>query len=126
MSKLKIKSKEISNAKRELQKLIENILKTHERSKPTTEGKKTLTKRSGNLFNQIKPSFSLSGDKVVMEVQMMEYYKYLDEGTKHIEPWFFSEEIMDSSKLEDITEKLVIGSIEETLTDMISNIQKKK
>jgi len=57
---------------------------------------------------------------------MMEYYKYLDEGTSRIQPWFFSEEIMNDSQLMKISEDLLGSAVEETIFDMVSKINKKK
>lgn len=123
--KIKVPNRLVNDAKKDLQKLIRKILETHRRSKKTYLGKHTLTEQSGDLFRNIKPNFKLSGQKIIMEVQMMEYYKYLDEGTKHIEPWFFSEEIMMSDDIIKITEDVVGFTVEQTLFDMVSKFNKK-
>ena len=123
--KIKVPNKLVNDAKKDLQKLIRKILETHKRSKKTYLGKHTLTKQSGDLFRNIKPNFKLSGGKMIMEVQMMEYYKYLDEGTEHIKPWFFSEEIMNSNDIIKITEDIVELTVEETLFNMVSKFNKK-
>lgn len=128
MKKLKINTKEKSDARRDLQKLIQKVLRKTRRTQATVEGKYTLTKRSGDLFGtlqNIQPEFKLDGDKLVMEVSMMEYYKYLDEGTKNIKPgWFFSEEIMDSKELENLAEALLYSMVDRQILDMASVIKK--
>ena len=124
MAKVKLKSSQISKAKGQLKKLIEDILKTHKRSKKTYKGVNTLTKGTGNLFQQVQPEFSIKDGKIVMQVYMMDYYKYLDEGTKTIEPWFFSEAIMDSAEISKITENLVLGTVEGQILDMFSKLKK--
>lgn len=121
---MKLKSKDISNAKSDLVKLIRKILETHKRSKAKANGKNVVEKKSGNLFREIRPTFSIKDSKLVMQVEMMEYYKYLDEGTKNIEGWFFSEAIMDSKEIDKLTTDLVEGTILGRLDDMISNIKK--
>lgn len=125
MSNLKLKSKSISNAKKELQDLILEILKTHKRSTAKKTGGYTIEARSGNLFREIQPSFRLDNKKLVMEVKMMDYYQFLDAGTSKMKGWFFSEEIMDSKKLEKLTEDLLYDAIDGKILDMISDIQKK-
>ena len=125
MSNLKLKAKAVSDAKKRLKDLIEKILKTHPRSTPKKDGGKTLTKRSGNLFREIKPEFKITNSKLVMEVRMMDYYQWLDGGTSKMKGWFFSEEIMDSKDLEDLTEKLMFDTVENKIIDMISDINKK-
>lgn len=126
MRRVKLKGPKVNKAKRKLRELILEVLKTHERGKPVKRtGRRTITKDTGNLFKNIKPKFSMDGKELVMEVEMMEYYQWLDAGTKKIEPWFFSEEIMDSQKLIDLSEELLGDTIEETIFDMISSINKK-
>lgn len=127
MKKLKINTKEKSDARRDLQKLIQKVLRKTRRTQATVEGKHTLTKRSGDLFGtlqNIQPEFKLDGDKLVMEVSMMEYYKYLDEGTSKMPGWFFSEEIMDSKELENLAEALLYSMVDRQILDMASVIKK--
>ena len=126
MRKIKLKGPGVNKAKRKLRELILDILKTHQRSKPVKRtGKRTITKDTGNLFKNIKPKFLIDGKSLTMEVAMMEYYQWLDAGTEKIEPWFFSEEIMDSQDLADLGEELLGDAIEETLFDMLSSIKKR-
>lgn len=124
MSNLKLKAQHISKAKKELKDLIVEILKTHRRSSATKEGKYTLTERSGDLFREIQPEFKLDKNKLVMEVRMMEYYEWLDGGTSKMKGWFFSEEIMDSVKLEKLSEDLLYDMVDGKILDIISNIKK--
>jgi hypothetical protein len=121
---LKLKQKNISDAKKKLKELILKVLKTHPRSTPTREGKRTITERSGNLFKEIYPDFKIEKDKLVMEVKMMEYFEWLDGGTSKMDGWFFSEEIMDSKELEQISEDLLFDLVEGKILDMISDIKK--
>jgi hypothetical protein len=125
MTKLNVSAKYMNEAKRKLAKLIKEILENHPRSKSTYLGKKTLTKQTGRLFNRIAPRLKKTGGKFVFEVSMMEYYKYLDDGTEHIQPWFFSEEIIDSKEIAEITEDLIESTIEQTLFNMVSKFNKK-
>lgn len=123
--KLKLDSVGKRKAEKKLVLLIEKILKTHQRSKPTYKGVRTITKDTGNLFRNIKPHFILSGNTLNVDIQMMEYYKWLDAGTKDIDPWFFTEELMDSSELLQIMDELVYDGVENKILDMISDIEKK-
>jgi hypothetical protein len=126
MSKLKLKSRNKSIAKRKITKLILNVLKTHRRGTPTKkEGKWTITKRTGELFKNIKPEFKLESNDLTIEVNMMEYYEWLDGGTSKMDGWFFSEEIMDSNEIIKIGEDLIGDTLESSILDMVSNINKK-
>ena len=123
--KLKLPTRYVNQAKGDLIKLIKKILQTHPRATATYLGKRTLTKHTGNLFKEIQPKFKINDKKVIIEVAMMDYYKFLDEGTKWIKPWYFSEEIMNEADLTKISSDLVAFTVVETLTDMVSKINKK-
>jgi hypothetical protein len=120
--KLRIKERK---ARDKMINLIRKILKEHPRDTPKKDGGRTITKRTGNLFKEIKPTIKITDKKLIMEVRMMDYYQWLDAGTSKMDGWFFSEEIMDSKELIDITEELMADSLEERLLDMISDINKK-
>jgi hypothetical protein len=121
--KLKIKSRKVRD---KLINLIRKILKEHPRDTPKKDGSGyKITKRTGNLFGEIKPTIKITEKKLVMEVRMMDYYQWLDSGTSKMDGWFFSEEIMSSKELRDITEELMAESIEGRLLDMVSEINKK-
>jgi len=124
MAKVKLKAAQVSRAKGQLQKLIRKILEETKRDKPTYKGVRTITKGTGNLFREIQPNFVVKEGRIVMEVYMMDYYQWLDAGTKTIDPWFFSEEIMDSAEITKITEDLVLGAIEGQILDIFSTIKK--
>lgn len=123
---IKIKATEKKRAEKRIAELIKRILEKTPRSTATYKGKRTITPNSYDLFNNIKPTITLNNSVLNVDVRMMEYYKYLDAGTVHIKPWFFTEEIMDDPELLDIMNDLVFDSVDERLIDMISNIEKKK
>lgn len=106
--------------------LIRKILKETERDTPKKDGSgRRITKRTGNLFKEVKPEITTtSNGNVVIEVKMMNYYQWLDAGTSKMDGWFFSEEIMDSKELEQISEDLLFDLVEGKILDMISDIKK--
>lgn len=113
---------------RKLAVLIQKTLRTKTRATPTYLGRHKLTKGTGNLFGSlknIKPQFKMSGgDNLNIEVDMMEYYQWLDAGTEHIEGWFFSEEIMDSRELGDIADELLLIIVDDKILDIQSKIKR--
>ena len=123
--KIKLSSVAKRKAEKELVILIRKVLENHKRSKKTYKGVNTITKDTGNLFRNIKPILTLNNSVLNIDVQMMNYYQWLDAGTKDIEPWFFTEEIMDSPELLEIMDELIFDGVENKLLDMISSIEKK-
>jgi hypothetical protein len=121
--KLKIKKRK---ARDKMINLIRKVLKEHPRRKPKKDGSGTrITPRTGNLFKEIKPEIKIGGDKIGIEVRMMDYYQWLDGGTSKMDGWFFSEEIMNSKEIADISEELIGDALDDVILDMISNINKK-
>lgn len=117
--------KEISKAKRKIKRIVKKILMTQKRQKPTYLGVQTLTKQSGDLFNRSDVRFIKKGSSWVFQVDLMDYYLYLDEGTETIEPWFFTEEIIKNSDIADALEDATAESLDKILGSVINNLTKK-
>jgi len=121
---LKLDSIAKRRAEKKIAELILKILEKTQRSTPTYKGVRTITKDTGNLFRNIKPKITINNKVLNVDVEMMNYYQFLDAGTTNIEPWFFTEEIMDDPELLKIMDDLVYDSVDEKLIDMISKINK--
>ena len=53
----------------------------------------------------------------------MEYYFFLDEGTKYIEPWFFTEKIQSNTDIADALEDHAAESLDKIFGQIISNLK---
>lgn len=111
--------KQLNRANREAVKIIQRIIKTKSRS---SDGKR-IQKRTGNLLRNIKPIFKVKNNQLVIDVEVMEYYQYLDEGTRRIKPWFLTEEIMEDEEFLEIIEDLATDSLEGAIVDAVSKIK---
>jgi hypothetical protein len=120
-SKLKYNKRDLTAANRSAVKLIQDIIKTKRRS----DGH-TIQKRTGDLLRNIKPVFKLVNEELYIDISVMEYYKYLDEGTKRIKPWFLTEEIMSDDRMLGIINKLVADAAKAVIIDVVSDINKIK
>lgn len=111
--------KKLRRANREAVKIIRRIIKTKKRP---SDGKR-IQKRTGDLLSNIKPLFKISNKQLVIDVEVMEYYQYLDEGTRRIKPWFLTEEIMEDEEFLEIIEDLAVDGLEGAVVDALSNIK---
>ena len=121
-SKLKYNKRDLTAANRSAVKLIQDIIKTKRRG---SDGH-TIQKRTGDLLRNIKPIFKLVNEELYIDISVMEYYKYLDEGTKRIKPWFLTEEIMSDDRMLGIINKLVADAAKAVIIDVVSDINKTK
>lgn len=121
--KIKYPPNAIKKADKEIKEALQNIIDT-KIGGTTREGRKgparRLDKISGNLRNKIKPIIRVQNNELVIDVEVMEYYKYLDVGTDRIKtPWFLTEEFTSSpgfiSAIERLTAKGIAFTLEKNL-----------
>lgn len=83
-----------------------------------------LRKVTGNLRRNIKSVIYESGGKLFIDLEVMEYYKYLDEGTKRItNPWFLTEELTTHDEFSVIVGDLIKEGITEATYNVLSSIK---
>lgn len=112
--------KGMKKANKDIFKLVQKVLK----KTPRPSDGKRITRRSGNLFSQIRPILKLQNKTLIIDIEVMEYYLYLDEGTKHIDPWLFTAEILESQEMMRIIEDLTLEGLEEVTIEALNNIKK--
>lgn len=117
---MKIKSSAIRRANKDIKRILVKIIDTKRRS---SDGH-TIQKRTGNLRKNIKPLIDIEGSELVVDIQVMEYYQYLDEGTRRIKPWFLTEELFDNEEFQTILQNLVAEGIEGSIVDVVSKFKK--
>lgn len=120
MKELEYSKRDLRKADREVFLLVQEVIKTKRRD---SDGK-TLKKRTGNLLSNIKPIFKVVNGDLSVSIKVMEYYQYLDEGTRRIEPWFLTEEIMGHPKMTKIIKDLIGEATKRAYVELISDINK--
>lgn len=118
MARIKYSKASLQRANRKLYGLVRRTILTKKRK---YDGK-ILQVRTGNLSKKIKPIIKVENKRLVIDLEVMEYYKYLDLGTERIEPWFLSEEITESEYMKEIIEELTNDALSDATTSMISRI----
>lgn len=121
--KIKYPPNAIKKADKEIKETLQNIIET--KIGGTTRGgnkapARKLNQISGDLKNKIKPIIKVQSNELVIDVEVMEYYKYLDVGTDRIKtPWFLTEELVGSpgfiGAIERLTAKGIAFTIEKNL-----------
>ena len=116
-----VKTGAINRANRKLYKLVRRVIRTKQRD---SDGH-ILQVRTGRLSRNIRPVLSINDDNnLIVDMEMMEYYEWLDDGTRRIKPWNLSEEIMDSPEMEEIIEELYFEAFQDLIFTGVSKFNK--
>lgn len=121
--KIKYPPSAIKKADNEIKALLQNIIDT--KVGGTTRGgvkgaPRVLRKITGRLRTRIKPIIKVVDNELFIDVEVMEYYKWLDVGTKKIKtPWFLTAELTSDAiflkSIEKLTAKGIAFTIEQDL-----------
>jgi hypothetical protein len=76
---------------------------------------------SGNLLNNINPVVKVINDKLIIDLEVVEYYQWLDTGSSKIKnPWFLTDEFINNIKVVESIERLTKAGIEFTIQEMLN------
>lgn len=118
--------KDIKQAEKKLKQLMIKVIKNTKGGR-TKDGKKAqasvLKKISGDLRKNINPIIYVDNNVLKLNMEMMEYYQYLDEGTTKIKyPWFLTKEFTESKEFRTIINELYRKTLEGFVFNMTSNL----
>jgi len=113
---MRFKNSEIRKANSKIKRILVSIIDSKRRS---SDGH-TIRKRTGNLRRNIKPLIEVDSGELVVDIQVMEYYQYLDVGTRRIQPWFLTEELFENEDFQKVLQDLVGDAIESSIIDVVS------
>ena len=71
---------------------------------------------TGNLLRSLDTVIEIDGDKLVLNMNTIEYFKYLDKGTDVMKGWFITEELTESSEFKNIIRTLLVEGVTKKLT----------
>ena len=124
--KIKYPPSAIKKADREIKELMIDIIKK-KIGGTTTNGMKTqsrvLNKISGDLLKKIKPVIKVNKRTGEIEIvlEVMEYFQYLDEGTRRIKhPWFLTDDFMNRTEFLETIQNLFEVGFENLILDTVS------
>lgn len=97
----------LTKANKELHKLLLKIVKTKKGGKRG----RALNKNTGKLQRSLNPVIVVKNNSLELSITVIDYYKYLDEGTKSItKPWFLTDELTNSKEFKDIIADIYISA----------------
>lgn len=80
-----------------------------------------LEMRTGDLLDSVKPVIKVVNDKLIIDIEVIDYYRWLDVGSSRIKnPWFLTEEFQNNIKVVDSIERLTKAGIEFTISEMLN------
>lgn len=83
---------------KDVEKLIFNIIKTKRGGNKNRPARKI----TGKLL-KTKPIIKFDGKEISIDLDAVEYYQYLDEGTRKItKPFFYTKELIDSKEFYEL------------------------
>lgn len=106
--KIRIDERKAKSYKKDFEAALREVIRVKQRE---FDGHK-LQVRTGNLKDRIKADISVENGELLITFDVMNYYKFLDEGTRYIHKWELTEALYDSAKLNNILGKLLESSIE--------------
>jgi hypothetical protein len=129
--KLNIKKTEIMLTEREIIKQVHYILYSTKRPKAKLNGKHEIEKDTGELEAVLKRNrgfikLNAKGTGLNIDIEMINYFFFLDEGTKNMEGWFITDAIFDDPIINKIIKNLLTDGLKRGSIDTIQQINKLK
>lgn len=125
MSKIKYPPSAIKKCDKEIKDLLQKIIVTKSggTTKNGNKGRaRRLRKDTGELFRSIKPVIKVRNGELLIDIEVVKYYQYLDVGTEKIKyPWFLTDELIESAPFLDSIAKLEAAGISATIKEDIGN-----
>lgn len=108
--------KVLVKANKDLNKLLLHIVDTKRGGKSN----KKIKYDTGKLRNSLKTILSITSEKLELNIEAVEYYKYLDNGTKNInKPWFFTKELTTSQDFIDVVQSIYTNAFRNTVSKIL-------
>lgn len=124
---IKWNKSELDKASREILKRIEHIIFTTTRQTPKKRnGRFVIEDSSGQLRRTLKSNtniFETSGKNLDINVEMVEWFFYLDEGTKHMQGWFIQEAIFEDTQINKILKDLIAGVGKRAVLEFVQTLK---
>jgi len=119
MGKIKYSPSAIKKCDKEIKRILQSIIE-NKKGGTTKNGiigpSRKLREISGDLKRNIKPIIKVVGNELLIDVEVMEYYQYLDLGTDRIKkPWFLTNELTSNKEFLMSIEKLVASGLALTM-----------
>lgn len=117
--KIKYPPNAIKKCDEEIKALLQKIIK-EKIGGTTINGSKgpsrRLNQNTGKLLNSVNPTIKVVNGELIIDIDVIKYYQYLDTGSRRIKnPWFLTEELEKNAEFIKSVERLVEIGIEFTI-----------
>lgn len=102
-----IDKKAVTDANKKIKRILLDIINTKKGGK----GVKVARNLSGRLRNEIDTILIVSKTGIKLNINAVEYYQYLDAGTKRInKPFFYTRELTENREFKNIVSNLILDA----------------
>ena len=130
MRELKFNAEEMRELEKFVLVRIEDII-FHERNRPSgkqkVKGGLLIEDKTGNLRQELKANrgfITQSARGFSIDIKMVPYFQYLDDGRRDELNWYLSEAIFEDNKIRDKIRELTAGATKRVMIKMISDANK--
>lgn len=123
--------KDILELKRVIIEEVEAVIFSTRRSSKKKKGGYEIENESGKLRRSIRKNLTrtnfIKQDKkgnLEITLNLVEYYKYLDEGTSKMPGWFTTDKIFDNDRIREKLRELQLKTTKRAILDVISEMNK--
>ena len=126
---LKYKSADLRKAEKEIVKRVKELVFSTRRNTAKKNGKYVIEKQTGDLERSITGNKNfIKPDKkgnLSIDLKVMEYYVFLDEGTSKMKGWFLTEAIFEDDEVRKAIKELQVKTTKRAILNVLSDIKTK-
>jgi hypothetical protein len=126
---LKYKSADLRKAEKEIVKRVKELVFSTRRDTAKKNGKYVIEKQTGDLERSITGNKNfIKPDKkgnLSIDLKVMEYYVFLDEGTSKMKGWFLTEAIFEDDEVRKAIKELQVKTTKRAILNVLSDIKTK-
>jgi hypothetical protein len=126
---LKYKSADLRKLEKEIVKRVKELVFSTRRNTAKKNNKYVIEKQTGDLERSITGNKNfIKPDKkgnLSIDLKVMEYYVFLDEGTSKMKGWFLTEAIFEDDEVRKAIKDLQVKTTKRAILNVLSDIKTK-
>jgi hypothetical protein len=126
---LKYKAADLRKLEKEIVKRVKELVFSTRRNTDKKNGKYVIEKQTGDLERSITGNKNfIKPDKkgnLSIDLKVMEYYVFLDEGTSRMKGWFLTEAIFEDDEVRKAIKELQQKTTKRAILNVLSDIKTK-
>jgi hypothetical protein len=126
---LKYKAADLRKLEKEIVKRVKELVFSTRRNTAKKNGKYVIEKQTGDLERSITGNKNfIKPDKkgnLSIDLKVMEYYVFLDEGTSKMKGWFLTEAIFEDDEVRKAIKELQQKTTKRAILNVLSDIKTK-